>query len=95
MDELLFILTEDHIKLLRNANVSWCRDMCGAPAIDAKFPYGDSDLVASMAEILDIALDSEDDSAEADLVRERRRVRRHNAVMLGVILSAGVRLERS
>ena len=27
--------------------------------------------------------------------RERRRVRRHNAVMLGVILSAGVSLERS
>lgn len=27
--------------------------------------------------------------------RERRRVRRHNAAMLGVILSAGVSLKRS
>ena len=35
-----FELTENHIKLLRNAYVSWDDCETGAPAIDPKRPYG-------------------------------------------------------
>lgn len=48
-----FILTEEHLKLLRAANVGWCCDEFGAPCIDPKRPYGNSDVIGDIAKILD------------------------------------------
>lgn len=47
-----FILTEEHIKLLRRAYVSWDDCEFGAPSIDPKRPYGNGDVVRDIAEIL-------------------------------------------
>ena len=48
-----FELTEDHVKLLRRANVRWEDEPYeGAPAIDAKRPFGNSDWVSDVAEII-------------------------------------------
>ena len=47
-----FTLTDEHIKLLRRVNVSWEDTEAGAPAIDPKRPYGNSDVPADMHEIL-------------------------------------------
>lgn len=47
-----FELTEDHIKLLRRAYVGWEDCETGAPAIDCKRPYGNSDVPEDVAEIL-------------------------------------------
>jgi hypothetical protein len=47
-----FHLTEDHLKLLRHVQISWCGDEFGAPTIDPKRPYGNSDVYEDMREIL-------------------------------------------
>jgi hypothetical protein len=47
-----FTVTEEHLKLLRRANVGWEDCEFGAPAIDCKRPYGNSDVVADIGEIL-------------------------------------------
>ena len=47
-----FTLTEEHIALLRNAYVEWGGAEFGAPCIDPKRPYGDSDPLPNIAEIL-------------------------------------------
>lgn len=57
-----FVVTSEHLKLLRRAYIGWDDCEFGAPAIDAKRPYGDSNVLADMAEILGI-------DAEADRVR--------------------------
>ena len=49
-----FTLTNDHIKLIRNMCVSWEDCEFGAPSIDCKRPYGNSDVVSDIAKILDI-----------------------------------------
>ena len=48
----LFELTEEHIKLLRQMCVSWDDCEFGAPAIDCKRPYGNSDVYSDIAKIL-------------------------------------------
>lgn len=47
-----FRLTEAHLKLLRRVNVNWCGDEFGAPCIDPKRPYGNSDAIRDIHEIL-------------------------------------------
>lgn len=47
-----FTMTEDHLKLLKRMNVSWWDCEYGAPAIDCKRPYGNSDVGADIHEIL-------------------------------------------
>jgi hypothetical protein len=47
-----FRLTEDHIKLLRNMYVGWSYSETGAPEIDPKRPYGNSDVPGDIHYIL-------------------------------------------
>jgi len=47
-----FELKEEHIKLLSKAYVDWDDCEIGAPCIDPKRPYGNSDLFRDMIEIL-------------------------------------------
>lgn len=47
-----FTLTEDHLALLKHAYVQWDDAESGAPAIDPKRPYGNSDVETDIAEIL-------------------------------------------
>jgi hypothetical protein len=47
-----FRLTADHIKLLRNMCVGWRNCETGAPEIDPKRPYGNSDVAADIHELL-------------------------------------------
>lgn len=49
-----FKLTSDHVKLLRAAYVSWDGCEFGAPAIDCKRPYGNSDPYPDIAKIIGI-----------------------------------------
>lgn len=45
---LRFVVTDEHLKLLRRMNVGWQ----GAPGIDCKRPYGNSAVEQDMHEIL-------------------------------------------
>lgn len=52
MGQQTFTLTEEHVTLLRRMYVGWCGDEFGAPEIDPKRPYGNSNVVRDMYEIL-------------------------------------------
>ena len=52
MEHEYFTLTEEHIKLLSNAYVSWDDCEFGAPEIDPKRPYGNSDVLNDIAKII-------------------------------------------
>ncbi|HMG44609.1 MAG TPA: hypothetical protein VK611_24965 [Acidimicrobiales bacterium] len=47
-----FTLTHDHLRLLRAAYVGWNDCEYGAPEIDPKRPYGNSDVEGDIARIL-------------------------------------------
>ena len=47
-----FELTAEHIKLLRRAYIGWQDCETGAPEIDPKQPYGNSDVGRDVADIL-------------------------------------------
>jgi hypothetical protein len=47
-----FNLTREHLRLLREANVCWDSCETGAPAIDPKRPYGNSDVAADVCKTL-------------------------------------------
>lgn len=48
-----FIVTGDHVKLLRRLNIGYDQwTEWGAPEVDPKRPYGNSDLYGDMREIL-------------------------------------------
>ncbi|MBA4073084.1 MAG: hypothetical protein C0497_14850 [Gemmatimonas sp.] len=57
--QLHFTLSEDHIKLLRRAHVSWEDGNFGAPTIDSKRPYGNSFVEDDVAKILGWKVDDE------------------------------------
>lgn len=50
--DLSFTLTEDHVKLLRQFRVCWDEGEFGAPCINPKRPYGNSDVPEDIHEIL-------------------------------------------
>jgi len=54
-----FNVKEQHLKLLKRMYVSWWDCEFGAPAIDPKRPYGNSDVVVDIAEILDYDINDE------------------------------------
>jgi hypothetical protein len=66
MDKKYFELKEEHIKLLSKVYVKWINCEFGAPAIDYKRPYGNSDVYNDIAKILNIKPDgnTEDDYQE-------------------------------
>lgn len=49
-DEKTFTLTEDHIKLMSRAYISWNDGECGAPGVDTKRPYGNSSVIMDVYE---------------------------------------------
>ena len=87
-----FTVTEEHLKLLRRACVSWDDCEFGAPEIDCKRPYGNSDVYSDIAEILGIP---EDDWSDEDMgvlpEAEWRFLRLHveTAIALQIALATG------
>jgi hypothetical protein len=47
-----FVLKPEHITLLRQVNIGWDDTEFGAPQIDPKRPYGNSDVLRDIASIL-------------------------------------------
>jgi hypothetical protein len=60
-DTQRFTMTAEHIALLSAGCVYWERSDCGAPGIDPKRPYGNSDLHRDVAQLLGIALEVADE----------------------------------
>jgi hypothetical protein len=47
-----FTVTDEHLKLLRSAQVIWCNQDYGAPSIDTARPYGSAAIEPDMARII-------------------------------------------
>lgn len=47
-----FLVTHEHLKLLRRMEIRWEDCEYGAPAVDPKRPYGNSDVEDDIVEIL-------------------------------------------
>lgn len=54
------ILTPYHIKLINKMWVDWRHGETGAPGIDSKRPYGNSNVAKDVADILDVEGEEED-----------------------------------
>jgi hypothetical protein len=63
-----FTVTDEHLRLLHRAHVFWDEAEFGAPSIDPKRPYGNSNVYGDIAEILHVP-DSEwaDEGADEEL----------------------------
>lgn len=65
-----FEITEVHLKLLRQANVDWDDMEFGAPSIDPRRPYGNSDVPRDIAEILNPEMREWDEDRIEDYTEE-------------------------
>lgn len=87
-DEQWINITEEHIKLLRSAVVSWDDCEYGAPCIDPKRPYGNSNVEGDIAELLGWEYD-DDAGLTEERSAEARDLHEETALVLQVILAMG------
>lgn len=67
-------VTKNHIKLLQNLHIGWESCEFGAPGVDCKRPFGNSDVFGDIAEILGIKLpDDEEDYEEYEKITDNLR----------------------
>lgn len=90
MEPQRFTVTADHIKLLRRAYVRWEDCEYGAPAIDCKRPYGNSDVLGDMADILGVPIDREAyDPIGQEAAERLNRLHEETQTVLQIILATG------
>lgn len=68
-----FLMKKDHITLLSKMYVGWQNCDFGAPEIDPKRPYGNSDVEMDIAKILELEL-FEDSGGEKHLSKEQYKM---------------------
>lgn len=85
-----FTVTDEHLRLLQHAYVFWDETEFGAPSIDAKRPYGNSDVIGDIAEILGVPAsewaDDEEMNPSVDAEWRFLRVHVETAVALQIAL---------
>jgi hypothetical protein len=89
-----FTVTDEHLRLLRRAYVGWDETEFGAPGINAKRPYGNSDVYGDIAEILGLVDGEWQDEVQEDWPPpelEWRFLRLHveTAIALQIALATG------
>jgi hypothetical protein len=82
-------MSEDHLRLLRHAHVSWFDGEYGAPSVDPKRPYCWSNVEGSMAQVLDWP-DRDWIDEEPPGVEDRyARLHAETAIALQIVLATG------
>lgn len=84
---LTFVLTDQHLTLLRAADVQWDETEFGAPAIDPKRPYGNGDVVGDMARLLGVELP--EDAGSIVVTQELTRLHAETKTALQIVLGTG------
>lgn len=88
-DTRKFTLKPEHLLLIKNMYVGWQNCEFGAPEIDPKRPYGNSDVEGDIAEILGLEL-FEDAGGEKHLSEEQSKyindLHRDTQTVLQIIL---------
>ncbi len=94
--ETEFTVTEDHIKLLKRAMVSWDDRFNQGPCIDPLQPYGSTCINCDVAEILDFKpwLDRETGKPyyTAPQLARMSKVHRETQIALSIFLKTGMML---
>lgn len=87
----IFIMTEQHIKLLRASYVDWRGDEFGAACIDPKRPYGNSSVHKDIAEILGIEPTGDEwpDNFTEEQYREMDEWHKETETALQIVLATG------
>jgi len=81
-----FTVKPEHLKLADAMWCSWDPAEFGAPAVDAKRPYGNSDVVGDILVELDIPdVDDEDDRPD-ELIEQAEWIHTEMAVVLQILL---------
>lgn len=81
---MTFTLTTGHLKLLAKMYVGWDDCETGAPAIDPKRPYGNSDVASDVAEILGVVDYDPEDDAQYD---HMHKMHNETGTALQIVLS--------
>jgi hypothetical protein len=64
-----FTLTEQHLAIIRGANIWWCDMETGAPGLDPKKPYGNGDVARDVARLIGTTMPDPDEfGREHDIV---------------------------
>ena len=87
-----FTVTDEHLRLLRRAYITWDDVEFGAPGTDPKRPYGNSNVYGDIAEILDVPESKwADEDLNPLLDAEWRFLRLHveTAIALQIALATG------
>ena len=92
-DKIKFELTKQHLKLTREMNISY-NEYCefGAPEVDPKRPYVNSDVYGDIARILDIKpalIKDEEEIYSNEQEDEMLKIHKETAQALQVILASG------
>jgi len=84
-----FVVTVDHIKLLKSAYAGWDDCDYGAPTIDCKRPYGNSGVSHDICQILDWEIPKNDcDSPEwNELEKKARKIHEELRIVLQILLA--------
>lgn len=86
-----FEIKNKHLKLLKNFYVGWNDVEFGAPEIDPKRPYGNSDVIQDIAEILGLV--EEDHTLNVDefdeLYKRLTFLHHEMVIVLQIVLSTG------
>jgi hypothetical protein len=81
-----FTLTEDHLKLLQKMWVGWSPCEFGAPEIDPKRPYGNSDVIGDIHKILTGTYSSRGDISE-EMEKKYNKLHKEAKTTLQIVLS--------
>lgn len=84
-----FILTGLHLKLLRRSNIQWNEAETGAPGLDPKRPYGNSDVARDIAEIAGLNLKDYENYLPEDLERRLLDLHKETQTALQIVLVRG------
>jgi hypothetical protein len=94
MDDFDFVLTKQHLALLRRLYIEWhpmpSEDEKGVASVNIKRPYGNSDVLGDVAEILGLRLYINEDGDEDPTVRAKAlQMHREVETALQIVLATG------
>jgi hypothetical protein len=88
--QIEFFLKPEHLKLMRKMCVGWDDCEYGAPEIDPKRPYGNSNVLHDLADIIGIEYDDEkDEPLTSSQIEYLEKLHKETETALQVALESG------
>lgn len=86
-----FTVTKDHLRLIRHMHIDWNGDESGAPTVDPKRPYGNSDVALDVIDVLGwtAMMDPDDWDVRPEQRDKAMALHRATATALQIVLCTG------